>query len=72
MTTTLEMLTQINEAITAIETGCQEYQYSNRKVVKADLATLYKERERLSQLQAEENNNSSVFGQTVLANFYPR
>jgi len=73
MTTTQEMVDQINAAITSIETGCQEYQYANRKVVKADLATLYKERERLAQVLAEENSTQGgIFGFTTVASLYPR
>lgn len=73
MTTTEEMLTQINEAITAIETGAQEYQYSNRSVKKADLAILYKERQALRVAYSQDQQElSTFFGQTGLASFFPR
>lgn len=34
-------LSNVREAIMAIETGAQEYTIANRRVNKADLATLY-------------------------------
>jgi len=40
---TLEtQLERVQSAIAAIETGAQEYQIDNRRLTKADLATLYK------------------------------
>lgn len=57
---TSNKLNQIDSAITAIETGAQEYQIGSRKITKADLSTLYKERQRLEQKYAMENN-SGVF-----------
>lgn len=73
MTSTEEMLLQLNEAITAIETGAQEYQYSNRSVKKADLSTLYKERQALRVAYNQEQQESSTFfGQTCVASFFPR
>ena len=40
---TLEVqLERVQSAIAAIETGAQEYQIDNRRLTKADLATLYK------------------------------
>lgn len=35
-------LENVRAAIVAIETGAQEYQIANRRLSKADLATLYK------------------------------
>lgn len=35
-------LENVRAAILAIETGAQEYQIANRRLSKADLATLYK------------------------------
>jgi cell division protein FtsB len=35
-------LSNVRAAIAAIESGAQEYQIANRRLAKADLATLYK------------------------------
>ncbi|EFV78962.1 hypothetical protein HMPREF1013_00846 [Bacillus sp. 2_A_57_CT2] len=49
-----EQLKQINEAITAIEIGGQEYQIGSRRLKRADLSLLYKrQRELQSQLNYE-------------------
>jgi len=63
-----EQLTQINKAIAAIETGCQEYTINGRRFVRPDLAKLYSERAAIqSQITAEQNNG---FGQnTFVARF---
>lgn len=48
---TLEtQLARVQEAIAAIESGAQEYQIANRRLTKANLATLYA---RESMLKAE-------------------
>ena len=47
-----EQLSQINEAITAIEIGGQEYTFGNRNLKRPDLKTLYNRRKEIeSQLQ---------------------
>lgn len=62
--TVQEQYNQINSAIDAIENGAQEYQIGTRRVVKASLATLYKERQRLAgQLQSEDNNGGMFVAQ---------
>lgn len=42
-----EQLTQINNAISAIECGAQSYKIGSRSIQRADLGTLYKERKRI-------------------------
>lgn len=59
--TVQEQYNQINSAIDAIENGAQEYQIGSRRVVKASLATLYKERQRLSGQLESENNNGGMY-----------
>lgn len=52
-----EQLNQINKAITAIESGCQEYTINGRRFVRPDLSKLYSERAAInSQIAAEQNN----------------
>lgn len=63
-----EQLIQLNQAIKSIETGAQEYRIKDRSVKKADLAILYKEREKLNQQLIEEQNNS-IGGITFVARF---
>lgn len=46
-------------AIESIENGAQEYRLSTRSVKKADLATLYKERDRLEE-EIERLENGTV------------
>ena len=52
--TTNDMLQEINQAISAIQSGAQSYKVGNQSVTKANLATLYAERERLEKKAAEE------------------
>jgi hypothetical protein len=61
--TTQEQLDQVRSAITAIETGAQEYQVGGRRVTKADLKTLY-ERERvlMQRLDIETNGGRVYYG----------
>ncbi|WP_409176652.1 hypothetical protein [Brevibacillus fortis] len=42
-----EQLEQLNKAILAIQNGAQEYSIGPRRIKKADLGLLYKERDRL-------------------------
>lgn len=54
-------LEQINKAISAIESGAQEYQIGSRKVRKADLKTLYSERDRVERQIADSENSGNVY-----------
>jgi hypothetical protein len=58
--TTQDQLNQINNAISAIENGAQEYRIGSRTIKRGDLATLYAERQRLEQKFTLENN-SGIF-----------
>lgn len=60
-----EQLKQINEAITAIEIGGQEYQIGSRRLKRADLSLLYA---RQKDLQAQLNYENSE--NNLLANTY--
>lgn len=53
--TVQEQLDQINNAISAIENGAQEYSIGSRRLRRPDLSLLYKERRQLNQQLAEEN-----------------
>ena len=68
---TSEQLEQINKAITAIESGCQEYSINGRRFVRPDISTLYAPRSELqSQLASEQNGG---FGQkTYIVKFNRR
>lgn len=62
--TTDDMLQEINQAISAIQSGAQSYKVGNQSVTKANLATLYAERERLEKKAAEEAaalNGGSIY-----------
>lgn len=52
--TTQEQLNQINNAISAIENGAQEYRIGSRQLKRADLSVLYAERRRLQQQYSQE------------------
>lgn len=54
--TILEQLNQINQAITAIENGAQEYSIGSRRLRRPDLSVLYSERRLLQQQFSEENS----------------
>lgn len=58
-----DALTEINEAISAIQNGAQSYKIGQQSVTKANLATLYAERQRLENKLAVEN--SGDFGAGV-------
>lgn len=63
-----EQLTQINNAIAAIENGCQEYTINGRRYVRPDLSKLYSERSAItSQIAAEQNNGIGL--KTFVARF---
>lgn len=53
--TTQEQLDQINKAIAAIENGAQEYSIGSRRLRRADLSVLYRERRILQQQLYQEN-----------------
>ncbi len=57
--TTKEQLEQLNKAIEAIESGAQEYQIGSRRISKPNIYNLYRERERLEQKYASENNGGT-------------
>ncbi|MEG0693349.1 MAG: hypothetical protein RR444_09755 [Oscillospiraceae bacterium] len=61
-------LEQLNSAISQIESGAQEYSIGSRKVRKADLALLYKERDRIEE-QIRANNG---FDGCVVSNYFSR
>jgi hypothetical protein len=61
-----EQLNQINQAITAIETGAQEYWIGSRRLRRPDLSVLYSER-RLLQQQAVEETSEGIGGVFVAA-----
>ncbi len=61
-------LTAINTAISAIESGAQEYQIGSRRIKRADLRTLY-EHKNLLQRQIEEANSGGMGGVTYVATF---
>ncbi len=63
-----EQLTQINEAISKIEKGAQEYKIGSRYFKKPDLSLLYQERRDILR-RIEENDNSSIAGTTYVARF---
>lgn len=64
-------LTQINNAITAIENGAQEYRIGNRSLKRPDLVVLYAEREKLENRLCSQNN-SGPCGITYVARFAGR
>ena len=69
---TLDLLTEINLAIAAIQNGAQSYKVGNQQVTKASLATLYAERQRLENKLAAEENADSLFPGAYIANFLGR
>jgi hypothetical protein len=54
MATYTEQLASVQAAIAKIEGGAQEVHLDNRRVIRGDLATLYKREERLMPLAARE------------------
>lgn len=58
----MNRLEQLNNAISAIEKGAQEYQIGSRRIKKAELSVLYQERRRLEQ---EVQDQESYGGVTV-------
>lgn len=64
-----EQLKQINEAITAIEIGGQEYQIGSRRLKRADLSLLYKRQKELEAQLNYENGNGNGFANTFVSVF---
>lgn len=62
--TTQEQLDQLNAAVTAIESGAQEYWIGSRRLRRPDLSVLYQERTRLQQQVAQQAS-----GDTFVAAF---
>ncbi len=56
--TAQEQLQQLNNAISTIENGAQEYQIGSRKLRRPDLSVLYQERRRLQQMADQEAANA--------------
>ncbi len=56
-------LENVRAAIVAIETGAQEYQIANRRLSKADLATLYKRETSLKTQIAQLTGNDLYFAE---------
>lgn len=67
--TTQEQLQQINNAITAIEIGGQEYQIGNRRLKRADLSLLYQRQKELMQQIATEKSDGTLLGNVFVATF---
>lgn len=67
--TTQEQLQQINNAITAIEIGGQEYQIGNRRLKRADLLLLYQRQKELMQQVATEKSDETLLGNAFIAKF---
>lgn len=57
--TAQEQLEQINQAISAILSGAQEYSIGSRRLRRADLNILFEERRRLETSIAEQNGFST-------------
>ena len=55
-----DQLDQVNAAITAILGGAQEYSIGSRKLRRADLQTLFAERQRLEAAVADSNGFSTT------------
>ena len=58
--TVKEQLDQVNAAISAILGGAQEYSIGSRRLRRADLAVLFKERQRLETALAEQNGYTTI------------
>lgn len=56
-----EQLEQLNKAILAIQNGAQEYSIGSRRIRKADLGLLYKERDRLEREIDVLENGGGIF-----------
>lgn len=56
-----DRLESLNEAITAIELGAQSYKIGTRTIQKADLNTLYAERNRVETIIRSGDNNDNCY-----------
>lgn len=56
-------LDNVRAAIMAIETGAQDYQIANRRITKADLATLYARESSLKKQIAQLSGNDLYFAE---------
>lgn len=56
-----EQLTQVNQAIIAIQNGAQEYQIGSRRLKRPDLGLLYRERDRLEAEIANIEGGGGIF-----------
>ncbi|GIO08002.1 hypothetical protein J31TS6_40300 [Brevibacillus reuszeri] len=56
-----EQLEQLNKAILAIQNGAQEYSIGTRRLKRADLGVLYKERDRLEREIEVLENGGGIF-----------
>jgi len=56
-----EYLVEVVQAISAIHNGAQEYRIGSRQLRRADLALLYRERDRLEQEIAALENGGGIF-----------
>lgn len=56
-----EQLEQLNKAILAIQNGAQEYSIGTRRLKRADLGLLYKERDRLEREIEVLENGGGIF-----------
>lgn len=61
MPTNKEMLAEINKAILTILNGGQSYVIGSRRLVRADLAELYKMRKEFESLAAADETNGNGF-----------
>ena len=57
-------LERVQEAIRAIEEGAQEYQLDNRRVTRANLATLYKREASLKREIARQSYGNTFYAHT--------
>lgn len=64
-----EQLQQINEAITAIEIGGQEYQIGSRRLKRADLKLLYERQKHLQSQVDFENGQNNLLANTFVSCF---
>lgn len=69
MATTGEMLEKVNEAITAVTVGGQQYKIGSRSLTRADLKQLYAMRNDLMAQVAAENSSSSLLDDCYTAIF---
>lgn len=64
-----EQLKQINDAITAIEIGGQEYQIGTRRLKRADLSLLYQRRKEIEAQINYEKGYSNALANTYVTVF---